>query len=140
MSLEIEKYNKESLLEAITSIKQIIAENKMALLQSANAIIIKTYWEIGKRIVEIEQDGKVRAAYGSNLLKNIALELTEEYGSGYSERNLAYARKAYVLYPDYNILQTRLQNLSWSHLCLLTGVEEEAAREWYKKNPRNLEF
>lgn len=131
MNKDIETYNKESLLEAITSIKQIIAENKMALLQSANAIIIKTYWEIGKRIVEIEQDGKVRAAYGSNLLKNIAIELTEEYGSGYSERNLAYARKAYVLYPDYNILQTRLQNLSWSHLCLLTGVEEDAAREWY---------
>ena len=42
MAKEIEKYNKESLLEAITSIKQIIAENKMALLQSANAIIIKT--------------------------------------------------------------------------------------------------
>ena len=113
MAKEIEKYNKESLLEAITSIKQIISENKMALLQSANAIIIKTYWEIGKRIVEIEQDGKVRAEYGSNLLKNIAIELTGEYGSGYSERNLAYARKSYVLYPDYNILQTRLQNLSY---------------------------
>ena len=56
MAKEIEKYNKESLLEAITSIKQIISENKMALLQSANAIIIKTYWEIGKRIVEIEQN------------------------------------------------------------------------------------
>lgn len=125
MSKEREKHNKESLLEVINSIKQIIIENKMALLQSANAIIVKTYWEIGKRIVEIEQDGKVRAAYGSNLLKNIAVELTEEYGSGYSERNLAYARKTYVLYPDYNILQTRLQNLSWSHLCLLTGVEEK---------------
>ena len=112
MAEEIKKYSKANWIEAINSIKQIIAANKMALLQSANAIIVKTYWEIGKRIVEIEQDGKVRAAYGSNLLKNIAIELTEEYGSGYSEHNLAYARKAYVLYPDYNILQTRLQNLS----------------------------
>lgn len=93
--------------------------------------MIATYWNIGRRIVEEEQHGKERAEYGKNLIKMLAKELTHEYGSGFSERYLAYFRKFYLTVPDLQILQTRLQNLKWSHILTTLRVDDETARRWY---------
>lgn len=93
--------------------------------------MIATYWSIGRRIVEEEQHGKERAEYGKNLIKMLAKELTHEYGSGFSERYLAYFRKFYLTVPDLQILQTRLQNLKWSHILTTLRVDDETARRWY---------
>lgn len=115
----------------LNSIRHIIEQNKRELLSAANQIIVRTYWQIGQQIFEVEQKGESRAKYGKSLLKNISTELINDYGSGFSERNLAYARKLYMTFPDYTILQTRLQNLTWSHLCLIISVENSDARLWY---------
>ncbi len=93
--------------------------------------MIATYWNIGKRIVEEEQHGQERAQYGKELIKTLAKELTLEYGSGYSQRYLAYFRKFYLTMPNLIILQTRLQNLKWSHILATLRVEDETARRWY---------
>ena len=61
----------------------------------------------------------------------LAKELTYEYGSGYSERYLAYFRKFYITIPNLKILQTRLQNLKWSHILTILRVDDETARRWY---------
>ena len=61
----------------------------------------------------------------------LAKELTHEYGSGFSERYLAYFRKSYLTVPDLKILQTRLQNLKWSHILTTLRVDDETARRWY---------
>lgn len=90
-----------------------------------------TYWNIGRRIVEEEQHGQERAQYGKELIKTLAKELTHEYGNGYSQRYLAYFRKFYLTMPDLAILQTRLQNLKWSHILATLRVEDETARRWY---------
>lgn len=71
--------------------------------------------KLGKRIVEEDQKGELRAEYGSNLLNIISKELSNSLGSGYSYRSLAYYRSLYIYFPDWEILQTRLQNLTWSH-------------------------
>lgn len=75
--------------------------------------------------MEEEQHGQERAQYSKELIKTLAKELTHEYGSGYSQRYLAYFRKFYLTMPDLAILQTRLQNLKWSHILATLRVEDE---------------
>ena len=118
----------------VDDIKQIINNGRATAYASVNSTMIATYWNIGRRIVEEEQHGKERAEYGSELIKMLAKELTHEYGSGFSERYLAYFRKFYVTIPDLQILQTRLQNLRWSHILMTLRVDDETARRWYLEN------
>ena len=118
----------------VNDIKQIINNGRATAYASVNSTMIATYWNIGRRIVEEEQHGKERAEYGSELIKMLAKELTHEYGSGFSERYLAYFRKFYVTIPDLQILQTRLQNLRWSHILMALRVDDETARRWYLEN------
>ena len=115
----------------VSDIKTIIEQGRRTAYASVNAAMISTYWQIGKRIVEQEQQGNERAGYGRQLLKTLSAELTHAYGNGFSERYLAYFRKFYLTVPDLNILQTRLQNLRWSHILTALRVDDEVARRWY---------
>ena len=85
--------------------------------------MIETYWNLGRRIVEEEQKGNRRAEYGTQLIDSLSNALTHKYGKGFSKRNLAYFRTFYQVVPDLAILQTRLQNLSWSHFTIVFCVE-----------------
>ena len=123
-----------SAMNLIKDIKQIIETGRATAYSTVNATMIATYWNIGRRIVEEEQQGKERAEYGKELIKMLARELTMEYGSGFSERYLAYFRKFYITIPNLSILQTRLQNLKWSHILTTLRVEDEVARRWYLEN------
>ena len=60
--------------------------------------MIETYWHIRQRIVEEEQQGKERAAYGKEVLKRLSARLTEKYGKGWSEDNLENCRKLFLNY------------------------------------------
>ena len=117
----------------VNDIREII-NNGIATASSAvaNAAIF-TYWNIGKRIVEEEQAGALRAQYGKRIIPALAEELKLSYGGGYGKRNLAYYRKFYLAFPNNEILHTLVQNLSWSHIRLLIHVEDEEARLWYMK-------
>ena len=115
----------------VDDIKNIINNGRSAAYAAVNSTMITTYWNIGRRIVEEEQNGNQRAEYGMELIKMLAKELTYEYGSGYSERYLAYFRKFYITIPDLKILQTCLQNLKWSHILTTLRVDDETARRWY---------
>lgn len=95
----------------VEDIKSIIDRGRATAYAAVNTTMIATYLNIGRSIVEEEQHGKERAEYGTELIKMLAKELTHEYGSGFSERYLAYFRKFYLTMPDLKILQTRLQNL-----------------------------
>lgn len=117
----------------VTDIRNIIEEGRRRAFASAGQIAILTYWNIGRRIVEEEQSGNTRAAYGKMLIPDLAEKLTSEYGSGYSKRNLAYYRKFYLTFNDIEILHTRVQNLNWSHIRRLLSVNSPEAREWYLK-------
>ena len=128
------EYNKPiatNFSQVVDDIKQIIDRGRNAAYAAVDATMIATYWNIGRRIVEEEQHGRERAQYGKELLKTLAKELTHEYGSGYSQRYLAYFRKFYLTMPNLTILQTRLQNLRWSHILTTLRVEDETARRWY---------
>lgn len=118
----------------VEDVKHIIDYGRETAYSAVNSTMIDTYWNIGRRIVEEEQHGNQRAGYGTELIKNLAHVLTREYGSGFSERYLAYFRKFYLTIPDLEILQTRLQNLRWSHILTVLRVDNEVARRWYLEN------
>jgi hypothetical protein len=75
-----------------------------AAARSVNALMTSTYWEIGRRIVQAEQQGKRRANYGDVLVKRLAVDLTAQFGRGFGWRNLFQMRAFYLAWPD--ILQT----------------------------------
>ena len=79
--------------------------------------------------MEEEQYGASRAAYGQKLIPALAARLAAEYGTDYGKRNLAYCRKFYLEFKDIEILHTRVQNLTWSHVRRLLSVSNMQARE-----------
>ena len=117
----------------ITDIRAIIEQGRRQAYAAAGQAAIMTYWNVGRRIVEEEQQGENRAAYGAKLIPDLAAKLSVEYGPGYGKRNLAYYRKFYLEFNDPEILHTRVQNLSWSHIRRLLSVSNIQAREWYMK-------
>lgn len=100
----------------VSEVKQIIYLGRQKAYASINSAMMETYWNIGKRIVLEEQKGDKRAKYGKRLIQELSKELTGTFGKGFSPRYLAYFRLFYTVIPDIKILQTRLQNLTWSHI------------------------
>ena len=114
--------------ELISSIRSILNQARTHLQQTVNHTMVKTYWEVGRLIVEHEQKGEVRASYGQQQIKSLSEQLRQEFGRGFNERNLRNMRAFYL---TYTIWQTVSTKLSWSHYCALLRVENQKAREWY---------
>ena len=115
-------------------IKAIIEESKKIVVRNVNTIMLQTYWNIGKRIVEEEQNGNQTSNYGDYIIKNLSKELTKTYGKGFSSTNLKMMRR---LYNEYKIGQTLSDRLSWSHYLLLLGVSDLDARSFYEHECEN---
>lgn len=84
----------------LKDIRELILSARRAVVHSVDLIQVFTNFEIGRRIVEHEQQGAERAGYGETLLKNLAASLTTEFGNGFSKRNIEYIRKFYLTYRD----------------------------------------
>lgn len=115
----------------IREIKQIITEARQKAYTAINSAMVEAYWQMGKRIVEEEQQGKERADYGTQLLKVLSSELTKEFGKGFSTGSLYYYRQFYNTFPE--IFATAWRILSWSHYKRLLQVSNPEARAWYLK-------
>lgn len=118
---------------ALSDIKTIIASARNTAYSATNQIMITAYWNVGKRIVEEEQNGRSRAEYGKRLISVLSEELTREYGQGFTERNLRNFRKFYLYFPDSEIWHACVPNLRWTHFRTLLSVDDEEARLWYMK-------
>lgn len=114
----------------VSDIKALINEARQHVVRSVNTAMVITYWEIGRRIVEEEQNGSNRAEYGKYLILNLAEALTNEFGNGFNERNLRLMRQFYQSFPIRNALRSEL---SWTHYRQLMRVENEEARAFYLK-------
>ena len=112
----------------LSSIKEVILKAKQVAYKSNNSILLNTYWEIGRLIVEDEQQGAAKAAYGKAVLKTLSKQLTLEFGKGYDERNLSNIRAFYLSFPIWNALRTEL---SWTHYRMLSRIENETLRHQY---------
>lgn len=139
-----------------SNIKELINSSRNRIVQTVNTTMIHTYFEIGRLIVEHLQGGKDRADYGKQILRTLSDELVEEFGNGFSERNLQRMKNFYQEYSisptlssefklkDSSILSVihnessvqQIQSvkfvLSWSHYVFLMRIENTAERQFYE--------
>ena len=115
----------------ISEIKKILSQARQKAYTAINATMVEAYWQIGKRIVEEEQNGADRAGYGDEILKVLSEALALEFGKGFSHTNLKNFKKFYLTFRDGQKGQTLSAQLSWSHYERLMRVTDTPAREWY---------
>lgn len=142
--LESKKKRAVPVLTGYTSVhKNIVAllqSVRQATARTVNALITTTYWEIGRRIVEFEQGGADRAAYGEELIQRLANDLTSQFGRGFSRQNLQQMRGFYLAWPPAEqICQTASGKLDapnfplpWSTYVRLLSVKNSQARQFYE--------
>ncbi len=114
----------------VSDIGSILNKGRKEAYYAVNYILVKAYWEIGKRIVEFEQSGSERAKYGEELLMQLSNDLTIRYGKGFSRSNITYMRLFYLKYPKSETLSHKL---SWSHYFELLKIDEGLERNFYEK-------
>lgn len=119
---------KKDIYEEIRGLLKSAREN---IVSTINSTMAKTYFLIGKRIVEEEQNGEKRAEYGKKLIKELSKKLTKEFGKGFSERNLEQMRKFYLAYSIPQTLSAEFR-LSWSHYLILMRMENLDERNFYE--------
>lgn len=117
----------------VAEIRDILAQARKKTYTAINSAMVEAYWLMGKRIVEEEQQGNQRANYGEAILKSLSVELTDEFGKGFSYANLRNFRQFYLTYPDVEICYALRSNLTWTHHRLIMRVENPNAREYYLK-------
>ena len=115
----------------VDDIRHLILSGRTQVVTAVNIAMVSTYWAIGRRIVEEEQQGQARAEYGTYLLQELSHVLTQEFGKGFHVRNLQMIRKFYLTFP---IANTLCSQLSWSHYRLLLRLENQEARDFYLKD------
>jgi len=118
----------DSLENLTRQIAEIIQQARGHIRQSVNQAMVASYWEIGRLIVEHEQQGQARAAYGQRQLADLSVRLTERFGKGFDASNLRNMRRFYLAFP---IREAVSLELSWTHYNVLARVENQLAREWY---------
>ncbi|MFT4092968.1 MAG: PDDEXK nuclease domain-containing protein [Niabella sp.] len=119
------QYNK-----LLATIGATIATARNNAIKFVNAELVKANWQIGRHIVEFEQQGQERAEYGSALLTRLSKDLTHSYGKGFGRRNILDMRRFYLAYQKW---QTVSAKLSWSHYIALIGISDDTSRKFYTR-------
>lgn len=109
------------------NIKDLVINSRNKVYQTVNTEMLNLYWNIGKAIMEIQQ-GDERASYGDSVLDKLSQKLTNEFGKGFSSRNLRTMRKFYLMYPIWKTVSAKL---SWSHYLELIKIDEGPKRNFY---------
>ncbi len=93
------------------SIKDAIKKSRQRIYSSVRSESLHAFWLIGNMIVE-KQKGETRAEYGDGLIKELSIQMTKDFGPGFSERNLRRMRQFYLTYPNWTTVSAKL---SWTH-------------------------
>lgn len=127
--------------ELSKKISNLLVEARKRVLQTVNHTMVLTYFEIGRMIIEEEQNGKERADYGKQLLSDLSQTLTKEFGKGFSVTNLQQMRQFYTVYSKQQTLSVKSEKsqilsrefkLSWSHYLKLMRIDDELERKFYE--------
>ena len=122
-------------------IEELLKNAQNTVVQTVNQTMVITYFEIGKMIVQEEQNGKERAQYGKQLMRELSQRLSKEFGKGFSITNIQQMRNFYLIYQKQQTLsvnsekqqtQSNKFNLSWSHYLKLMRIEDERERKFYE--------
>lgn len=140
--------NKPSNTKFYSQVVDLLQSARNKVIRTVNQTMVLTYFEIGRMIIEEEQDGKERADYGKSLLKELSKVLTKEFGKGFSVDNLENMRRFYLVYGKSETL-SRISSkaisetasrelkqeefiLSWSHYLKLMRIDDENERKFYE--------
>lgn len=124
------KPSKTKYKNLLNNIGHTIEAARLNAVKVVNAELVKANWQIGRYIVEFEQQGNERAEYGSDLLARLSRDLQLRYGKGFGRRNVLDMRRFYLTYSKW---QTVSAILSWSHFIVLLSVSNDTARKFYEK-------
>ena len=135
--------NKPGDTNFFSQIVDLLQSARNNVVRAINQVMVTTYFEIGRKIVEEEQNGKDRADYGKQILKELSNVLTKEFGKGFSVTNIQQMRSFYLSYQkqqtvsvksenDISETTSRSFNLSWSHYLKLMRIEDENERKFYE--------
>ena len=116
--------------DMISQIREIMNAARYNVAREVNNEQLLAYWNIGRVIVEHEQNNNERAEYGKQTLRQLSRVLSKEFGKGFSRSNLQNMRSFYLSYPN---CQTLSGKLSWSHYCELLIISDPDRRSFYEK-------
>ena len=116
--------------DLIKNISITFIKAKQNVATAINVEMLSAYWNIGKNIIEFEQEGKTKAGYGTQLLERLSKDLKNQHGRGFSRSNLNYMRTFFIKYP---ICETLSHKLSWSHYFELLKIEDDLTRAFYQQ-------
>lgn len=111
-------------------IRKIIEEGKQQVAQAINVGLTATYWHIGKRINDEVLNNK-RAGYGKQIVQSLSAKLVQEYGKGFSAKNLRHMMKFAEVFPDFQIVSSLIRQLSWTHFIIIIYLPTDLEREFY---------
>lgn len=111
-------------------IRTLIEQSRHELAVSVNSTMSLLYWQVGKRVNEEILQNK-RAEYGKQIILMIASNLTDEYGKGWSEKNLRHMMRFAEVFPDKRIVLSVIRQLSWTHLLAVLPIEDQVKRDFY---------
>ncbi len=115
-------------------IKNILKEARTQVYRQVNFIMVQAYWNVGKVIVEEEQQGQIKAGYGKKLVETLSKKLTKDFGKGFDPSNLWNIRKFFYMFP---ILDALRRELSWTHYRHIMRIDNETARKFYLQECAN---
>ena len=125
--IEMREMEYESLLQ---NVGNALSRGRQRVASYIGTQTVRTYWEIGKYIVEYEQNGHEKAEYGSDLLNRLSKDMRERYGKGFGRSSIYNMRKLFLTYPK---IQTLSGFLTWSHYVELLKIEDPLERSFYEK-------
>ena len=137
MSTKALETNEKVVNSLFKEIEDIITTNKTKVAYQINNTLVETYFNIGRVIVENEQNGNIRAEYGKEVLLKLSKKLRDKYGSGYSLSGLYNMRLFYTRYKNFQPLAGKL---SWSHYCYLIYIEDDDERSFYERECINSKW
>lgn len=133
-ALTPENLQDPQLSSLLGNLGELIRQARQKVLRTVDTVQVQTCWQIGRHIVEFEQEGAKRAGYGKQLLSTLAKVLTTEFGKGFDETNLRKMRLFYQAFPIRDALRLEL---SWTHYRRLLRVDSGKARKWYMDEAAN---
>ncbi|MBF0120602.1 MAG: DUF1016 family protein [Desulfobacterales bacterium] len=116
----------------ISDVKKLIEETKQQIAISVNNTMSMLYWQIGNRI-NIEILKYERATYGKEVIGLLAQELTAQYGTGWSEKQLRHCIRFAQTFPDIQIVSTLWRQLTWSHIKEIIYIDDPLKRDFYSQ-------
>ncbi len=113
-----------------SDIKSLIEQGKQQVAVAINSTITTLYWQIGNRIKTDILQNK-RAEYGQEIVKQLSVELTKQYGKGWSEKHLRHCLRFAEVFTDIQIVSALRRQLSWTHFKAIMYFDDELQREFY---------